>query len=148
MSAGERAALEAETADLEADAVRRNARAQEAALEAARAEALEASKAAFVKGVEERRNDPARPKTLILNGDDLDRLQEYDPERRAPALLQDDRLRRLPPTTTADDDETQPPNGSRKETFVYDTTLGEARRFEGAASRPWHARWSAAMTRR
>jgi hypothetical protein len=73
------------------------------------------SKAAFVKGVEERHNDPARAQTLILNGDYLDRLQEYDPECRV--LLQTDRLRRLPPTTTtADDDETQPPNGSRKET--------------------------------
>ena len=149
MSAGERAALEAETADLEADAARRNARAQEAALEAARAEALEASKAAFVKGVEERRNDPARPKTLILNGDDLDRLQEYDPERgRAPGAPPGRPPPPPPAHYPADDDETQPPNGSRKETFVYDTTLGEARRFEGAASRPWRARWSAVMTRR
>jgi hypothetical protein len=155
MSAGERAALETETADLQADATRRNARTQEEAfkLDAKRAAAAAARKTAFVKGVEERLNDPARPQTLILNGDYLDWLQEHDLAPRV--LLQDDRLRRLPPTTTigtlSPPDHHSGGNSGGRETFAYDTTHGEALRFRGispAASRRWRARWSAAMTRR
>jgi hypothetical protein len=89
----------------------------------------------FVRDVEERRNDPARRQKLILHGAYLDQLQRYDPERRA--LLQDDRLRRLAPTTADPDGTQQPPNGSssgnRKETFVYDTTQGDALRFAGGS---------------
>jgi hypothetical protein len=90
--------------------------------------------------IEERQNDPARPQKLILYGEWLARLGDNDPARRA--LLQDDRLRRLPsppPTTTTvttTTNETIPHNhdgDSSRETFVYDTTLGEALRFGGGS---------------
>jgi hypothetical protein len=95
--------------------------AQAKALEEARAEALE-SKAEFIRGVEERLNDPARPQTLILSGDHVRRLEALVPERRA--LHEDDRLRRLSGGEEGGGD-----GSGTRETFVYDTTLGDALRF-------------------
>jgi hypothetical protein len=125
MTAAERAAFEAESAALAADAARLSERAQEKALEDARTEALEASKAEFIQGIEARRNDPARPQTLVLSGDHLRRLEALVPERRA--LIEDGRLRRL----GGEEQESDGGSGTtiRRETFAYDTTLGDALRF-------------------
>jgi hypothetical protein len=127
MTAAERAAFDAESAALAADAARLSERAQEKALEDARAAALEARKAEFIQGVEARRNDPARPETLILNGAHLKRLEALVPERRA--LIEDGRLRRL------GGGEKEGDNGgtTMRETFAYDTTLGDALRFSNGS---------------